>query len=198
MADRVGAGGAAAGAGAGRPPRISRRSLPSDLIRGWTPVRRQGYAPTLSVLHQPLELGAEIRRDVLARQRVGDVGGEEADLRAAVKTLAGELEAEERLRLGQAHHAVGELDLAAGAARLVLQDGKDLRLQDVAARDAQTRGRLLALRLLYHLRDLERLADARAHADDAVHVHALGRHLLDRDHVRVASGLAIDLHHLGE
>src|SRR4029077_8943009 len=29
--------------------RISRRSTPSDLIRGWTPVRRQGYA--LQCLH---------------------------------------------------------------------------------------------------------------------------------------------------
>ena len=35
-----------------------------------------------------LDLGAKARRDVLARQRVGDVGGEEADLRAAVEAAA--------------------------------------------------------------------------------------------------------------
>src|SRR4029077_19262350 len=45
-------------------------------------------------------------------------------------------------------------------------------------------GRLLTRRLLDHLRNAEQLALGLADVDDAVHVHALVRHFLDRDHVR--------------
>ena len=52
---------------------------------------------TLAVAEQALELGPHRRGDVLARERIGDIGGEEADLRAAVEAAAFEFEAVERL-----------------------------------------------------------------------------------------------------
>src|SRR5262245_3992757 len=70
----------------------------------------------LPALQQPLRLLAEFRRNVGPRQRVGDVGGEEADLGAAVVARPLELEAVEGLPLGERDHGVGELNLAAGAA----------------------------------------------------------------------------------
>src|SRR5262249_16001717 len=83
--------------------------------RGYS--RRWYAAPAGSALAEyVLELGTEARCDVAALERVGDVGGEKADLRSAIEALALELEPEERLHLGEADHRVGELDLAAGAA----------------------------------------------------------------------------------
>src|SRR3984957_10774681 len=172
-ADRAGAG-EAAGAGAGRPQ-------------------------ASTVPEYPLELLAKPWRDVLAREPIGDIGGEEADFRAAVEARALELEAKERLLLRQTDHGVGELNFVAGAARLVRPDGEDLRLQDVAARDDEIGRRLLAPRLLHHLGDLERLADRLAYAHHAVHVDALARHFLDCDHVGGAAAVrTIDVHHLRE
>ena len=137
-------------------------------------------------------------RDVGARQRVGDVGGEEADLGAAVEALAFEFQAVERLLLGKLDHRVGELDFAAGAALLRRQDVEDLRLQDVAAGDDEVRRRLRARRLFHHLGDAEQLALLLADADDAVHVDALVRHFLDRDDVGVGAEPARGVDHLGE
>src|SRR5262245_33912986 len=72
----------------------------------------------LTFPQQPLRLLAELGPEVGARKRVGEVGGEEADLGAAVEALAVELQPIERLRFGELDHGVGELDLAAGAAVL--------------------------------------------------------------------------------
>src|SRR5215470_19456656 len=68
----------------------------------------------LTFPQQPPRLLAELGPEVSARERVGEVGGEEADLGAAVEALAVELQAIERLRLGELDHGVGELDLATG------------------------------------------------------------------------------------
>ena len=86
------------------------------------------------------DLGAEARRDVLARQRVGHVGGEKADLGAAVEAAAFELEAVEGLRPRQLDHGVGQLDLATGTALLRAEEVENFRLQDVAACEDQIRG----------------------------------------------------------
>ena len=88
------------------------------------------------------QLLAEFRRDVGALQRIGDIGGEESDLGAAVEAAALEFEAVERLRARQRHHGVGELDFAAGAGRLLFQEVEDLRLQDVAPGDGEIGRRL--------------------------------------------------------
>ena len=62
---------------------------------------------------QPLDLGAQRGRDVGTIQRIGEIGGEESDLRSAIETLAREFQSVERLRLRERDHGVGELDLAA-------------------------------------------------------------------------------------
>src|SRR4051794_12945523 len=84
---------------------------------------------------QALELHAQRGSEVVAGERVGGIGGEEAYLGAAVETLAVEFEAVERLRLGELDHGVRELYLATGAALLRRQDVENLRLQDVAPCD---------------------------------------------------------------
>src|SRR3982750_305061 len=81
---------------------------------------------------QPAQLLAEGRRDVVARERIGDIGGEKSELRAAVERASLELERVARLRLEQPQDRISHLDLAAGALLLRLEQIKDLRLQDVA------------------------------------------------------------------
>src|SRR5262245_60477917 len=94
-------------------------------------------AETPSLLQILLHLCAQAVAQIGAGHAEGDVGAEEAGLRAAVVALAFELDAVEFLRLRKPDHGVGELDLAAGAALLCLQDLEDLRLQDVAAGDRE-------------------------------------------------------------
>src|SRR3954452_19690890 len=84
----------------------------------------KGCRGLLSLAQQPLRLLAELGAEVCARQRIGEVGGEKADLGAAVEALAIELQSIERLRLGELDHGVGELDLAAGAAALPGEDAE--------------------------------------------------------------------------
>src|SRR5581483_2788120 len=76
---------------------------------------------------------AQALAQVRSRHGIGDVGAQEARLRAAIVALAGEFNAVELLRRAEADHGVGELDLAAGAARLGGEDVEDLGLQNVAA-----------------------------------------------------------------
>src|SRR5258708_4036846 len=80
------------------------------------------------LLHLPAQAVAQVR----ARHAEGDVGAQEAGLGAAVMPLALELDAVKTLGLGKSDHRIGELDLAAGAALLGLEDLENLRLQDVA------------------------------------------------------------------
>ena len=154
---------------------------------------RRAHAPASSCLSSFRNSG----RDVVARQRIGDVGGEEADLRAAIEDAAVEAVAEERLGVGKGAHRVGDLDLAAGAGGLDRQQCKDLRLQDVAAGDHEVRGRVRRRRLLDHRGDAKAFSARLADADDAVLRHLLARHFGDRDHV-AAVGLGVHLHHPGE
>src|SRR5690606_30016737 len=69
------------------------------------------------------------------------VGEDEAVLGATVEGLALEVIGGELLALGKRQHAVGELDLVAGAALLRFQDAEDFRLQDVTAVDVEIGGR---------------------------------------------------------
>src|SRR5690349_24417034 len=88
-----------------------------------------------------LHLRAEAVAQFGTRQAKGDVGAQEARLRAAIMALALEFDAVEFLRLRQTDHGVGELDLTAGSTLLRLQDLEDFRLQDVAAGDREVRRR---------------------------------------------------------
>jgi hypothetical protein len=83
------------------------------------------------------EEAAHRRADIVARYRQRDVRLDKAGLVAAIVTLAIEGEAMERLVADQLRHRVGQLDLAAGALFLRLQDAHHLGLKDVAARDHQ-------------------------------------------------------------
>ena len=119
--------------------------------------------------HQPLDLRAQRRRDVGAVERIGDVGGEEADLRAAVEAL-GPRTSVRRTAASSASAIIASVSwISPPAPRLLRrQDVEDLRLQDVAAGDDEVRRRLLARRLLHHLGDREHLALGLADADHAV------------------------------
>src|SRR5579862_7960137 len=100
------------------------RSVSGDLHETATGASRTA----VELAQDLLDLGAEAGRNVRPRQRIGHIGGEEADLRAAVETAAFEFQAVERLRPRQLDHGVGELDFAAGAALLGAEQIEDLRL----------------------------------------------------------------------
>src|SRR3546814_13549337 len=68
---------------------------------------------------------------VVALQRIGEVGLEEASLAAAVEPPAFEAQAVEGLPADGARHRVGKLNLAAGAPVLAFQLVDDLPLQAV-------------------------------------------------------------------
>jgi len=93
------------------------------------------------------------------------------------------VETMESLLARQLEHAVGQLDLVAGAAFLVLEDVEDLGLQDISAVDEQVRRGGALLRLLHHAGDLEAGVDVRTLADDAVFVRLGGIALLDGNDV---------------
>ena len=59
--------------------------------------------------------GAHGGRDVVAVERESEIGDDEAGLVAAIVAIAVEGQAVEGLAADQGGHAVGELDLAAGA-----------------------------------------------------------------------------------
>src|SRR5262249_45088029 len=95
---------------------------------------------TLAVAEQAPEFRPHRRRDVAALERIRDVGGKKAPLRATIEAPAVEFEAIERLGLGELDHRIGELDLTARAAPLGGKNVEDLRLEDVAAGDDEVRG----------------------------------------------------------
>src|SRR5262249_13455062 len=131
-----------------------------------------------SLLQILLHLRAQVLAQLGAGHAEGDVGAQEAGLRAAVVALAFELHAIEFLFLRKTNHRVGELYLAAGAALLGFQYLEDFRLQDVAAGDGEVGGRGALRRLLHHAVDLEKLAVALSDAADAILMGEMLRHRL--------------------
>src|SRR5262245_45864281 len=90
------------------------RSCPPNtlsLAKFMTPLPAKTAETRDDLLQRLAEGGAE----VLAGQAIGDIGGEEADLVAAIIGLAFEFQAEEAVLRHQLDHRVGQLDLAAGA-----------------------------------------------------------------------------------
>ena len=71
-----------------------------------------------------VEFGPEIGGDVGAGEGKGDIGGEKPGLGAAIEGAAVETDTAKALRARQPDHGVGDLDFAAGAARLVLQNSE--------------------------------------------------------------------------
>src|SRR5262245_28184398 len=103
----------------------------------------------------------------------------------------------EGLALEQRQHRVGKLDLAAGALFLASENREDLRLENVAAKNREV-GRLGSrLRLLHHAVDGKHTDVAfAAETDDAVVLHLVVGHGLDRENVAAMLGISVD--HLGE
>ena len=82
-----------------------------------------------------------MRRYVWARKAHRDIGVQEPDLVAAIEARTVGLHGMEGGLADHLRHGVSQLDLVAGPALLLVQDGKDLRLQYVAADYAKV-GRL--------------------------------------------------------
>src|SRR6266478_9552186 len=103
-----------------------------------------GNETLIRLSQQRLDLGTQRRGDVVALQRVSDIGGQKTDLAAAIEAAAFEFEPVERLLAGEPDHRIGDLDFPPGAAGLVGENVEDLRLENVAAGDDETWRRLLA------------------------------------------------------
>src|SRR6516225_5468236 len=89
-------------------PLPGRRKPTSDSsFRANEPEGSAGDLRAVELVEDLFDLDPEARRDILARERVGDVGGEEADFRAAIEAPAFELQAVEALRAGERDHGVG-------------------------------------------------------------------------------------------
>src|SRR5262245_51407261 len=148
-------------------------------------------------LQQLLDLGTDGLGEVRPGERVSDIGREKADRRTAIEGAPLITERIEGLALEQRQHRIGKLDFAAGAFFLARENRKDLRLENVAAKNGEV-GRLgSGLRLLHHAVDGEHATVAfAAEADDAVILHLIVRHGLDREDV--AAMLRIGVDYLGE
>src|SRR5271169_4150224 len=153
-------------AGGGRECRPALRPLPN--------------APSLSNL-EFADFGAQRGSEIGTVQREGDVGDEEAELRAAIVGTSVETRAVKGLRSREVYHAVGELDLAARALLDMFENTEDFRLQYVTPGNDQVRGGGPLWRLLHHALDLERGTEVLADLDDAVEVRLLVGDLLHRD-----------------
>src|SRR4029079_19431173 len=101
-------------------------------------------------LDQLLDFGLESPGEVGAGERVSDIGGEEADLGAALEGPSFVFHRKERLALEQLKHRVGDLDLAPRALFLRGENLEDLGLQDVAAENREVRGAPSGHGLIHH------------------------------------------------
>src|SRR4051794_14454507 len=173
---------------------IQSRGRDSGLLRY---ARNDGEAEPRLFLQILLHLRAQTVAQIGARHAVGDVGAQEARLGAAIVPLTLKFDAVELLRFSQTDHGVRELDLAAGAALLGLENLEDLRLQDVAPGDRQVRRRGSLWRLLHHAVDLEQVrGDALADTADAVLMGEMIGHALDREQIGFFAELACGIDHL--
>src|SRR6185312_12253047 len=128
-----------------------------------------------------MQVRAKARPEFGVRERQFDVGLQEAFLAAAIVALAFVPVGEDALVLQQPGDAVGELDLAADAARLARDLLEDRWRQHVAAGNAEARRRVFGRRLLDEALDLHESLVDRLAADDAVAARLLGWHFLHRD-----------------
>src|SRR3954447_13539012 len=96
------------------------------------PARSQDGKLNKNLAQQLLQLRPECRRDVLARQREGGIGGEETEAGAAIIGDAIEAHAMKTVFLSEGEHRIRQLDFAAGAFFALLQDGENFRFENVA------------------------------------------------------------------
>src|SRR3954471_5746815 len=119
-----------------KPPAATAASVPATCRKRWRPEIEQRWLAMLrpknarhrgrDCVEDPRKLLAEVAQhfgaqtvaQIGALQAESDIGAQEARLRAAIVALALEFHAVERLAFRKPDHAVGQLDLAAGAALL--------------------------------------------------------------------------------
>src|SRR5450830_1366739 len=114
----------------------------------------------------------------------------------AVKTLAFELVGNHATVLGLFHQGVGDLDLATLAWFGLLDQGEDVRGQDVTTDDRQVRRCIFRLRLLDHVAYAVQVVTDQVAGNHAVLVGFLGIDFLDRNDG--AAILLVQLDHLGQ
>src|SRR5260221_4217892 len=137
---------------------------------------------------------AQFRGHIVARQGERDIGVQEADLVAAIEALPREAQTVERtIAAEQPDQPVGELDLAAGAAADPLEMLENLRLQDIAPDDAESRRRLLRRRLFDETTHRGEASIIGGNVEDAVARGVLARDIHDGDDI--AAGVSIDVDH---
>src|SRR5690606_38170252 len=108
---------------------------------------------------------------------------DEAELAAAIVTLAGKGYRVERLLPDHPRHRVGQLDLAARTLFLVLERAHHFGLQDVAPGDDLVRRRAIARRLFDEAAHFGERAMAFAGIDHAIARDILFRHFEHRDQI---------------
>ena len=86
-------------------------------------------------IEQTPQLRPHRRCDVVARERIGHVGREKTDLRAAIEAAALEFKRMERLRVGKLDHRVGDLNFTPGSTLFLSQNVKDLGLKNITPGD---------------------------------------------------------------
>ena len=104
------------------------------------------YASYFDAFYRCFQAG----RNIGPRQADGNVGGQETDFVAAVITRTIGFHRVKRHFADHLGHGVGELDFISGAALLLVENGEDFRLQDIAADDAEIGGFGAGGGLLHH------------------------------------------------
>ncbi len=123
------------------------------------------------------------------------IGGEKADLVAAIIGDAVVFQAVEGLGCHQADHGVGDLDFTTGTRLLLFDLGEDFGLQDVATGDDEVGGRGFALWLFHHAVNHEVVVLPVLWRNDAVAVHVFPSGFLNRQHI-AATAFMVDIDHL--
>src|SRR5581483_2568166 len=162
------------------------------MVTKWVPARWLKF----DCLDQLPDFFLEGVGEIRPGQRVGDVGGEKADLGTAVERLAFVFQSIEGLALQKRNHCVGDLNLAARSLLLRRQNIEDFRLEDVAAENGEIGGLGARLRLLDHAVDRKHAPVAFTDRYHAIKLDLILRHGLNGDDV--AAMLGINVEHLGE
>src|SRR5262245_16488180 len=171
-------------------PSADRRG-PRERVRSFVP-----SVEPACLFDDSLQCRAQLRAKVSAFKPIGDISGKETDLVPAVIGGTGKFQSPEILFGEKADHGIGDLDFAAGTRRLILDLGKDLWLQDVAAGDDKVGWRLGAGRFFDHGGDAHCTASFLGDADYAIAAHLVPWHLFNSDDI--AALAVVYRHHLFE
>src|SRR5580658_9180581 len=122
-------------------------------------------------------------RELRPFQGEGDLRFQISHFVAAIETFAFVAQTVERLIANQLRHAVGQLDLIAGATLQRFQMDDHFRHQNIAADDRQRRRRDVGRGLFDQAEYLDQFPVIGAGFQDAISVGVFARHVYDRDDV---------------